>query len=285
MPASKSPSDTLGLALRRLALAYAAQIDVQLARAGRGYHEGVHRARKAMTRLRALLVLAHTASKSTTPIERRVRTVAHSLSRLRDAQAACNMACNLSEASRDNDGRATWRAAIDALETHRDELLVAALRADPEFAERRKRISILRTALEEYDWSAVSRNDAETALEKSLRRARRAHKRAHTTAQAPRHRLRRRTRRLLLQIELLRKIAHDAKLRHAAKQARKLIAHESIHRRRRKRLVDALGDERDLRMLLRILRHVPSAPAIDGALNLVQRHLPHAIAASDALIG
>ena len=281
MPASKSPSDTLGLSLRRLALAYATQIDVQLARAGHGHHEGVHRARKAMTRLRALLVLAHTATESATPIERRVRAIAHSLSRLRDAQAACNMAHNLSKTSRDGDERAAWRAAIDALETSRDELLVAALHADPGFAKRRKRMSTLRAALEEYDWSAVSHNDAEAALKKS----RRAHKRAHTAAQAPRHCLRRRTRRLLLQIELLRKIAHDAKLRHAAKQAGKLIGHEPIHRRRRKRLVDALGDERDLRMLLRILRHVPRAPAIDDARNLVQQHLPHAIAASDALIG
>ena len=285
MPASKSPSDTLGLSLRRLALAYATQIDVQLARAGHGHHEGVHRARKAMTRLRALLVLAHTATESATPIERRVRAIAHSLSRLRDAQAACNMAHNLSKTSRDGDERAAWRAAIDALETSRDELLVAALHADPGFAKRRKRMSTLRAALEEYDWSAVSHNDAEAALKKSQRRARRAHKRAHTAAQAPRHCLRRRTRRLLLQIELLRKIAHDAKLRHAAKQAGKLIGHEPIHRRRRKRLVDALGDERDLRMLLRILRHVPRAPAIDDARNLVQQHLPHAIAASDALIG
>ncbi|TLY51438.1 MAG: CHAD domain-containing protein [Gammaproteobacteria bacterium] len=285
MPKSTPRGDSLALALRARALAYAVEVDAQLVRAGQGRHTGVHRARKAMARLRALLALLHAAATPTTHLEHRLRTIAHGLSRLRDAQAAYNTARRLGGTKRNADEFEAWRGVKDAVGVDRDRLLDAGLRADPAFTGRRNRFAGLQAAIDAIDWRAVERSDINAGLDRSLRRARRARKQAQgTSAQESRHRLRRRMRRALLQIDLLHDIADDAQHPRAAKQARKRMADESLHRHARKRLVDALGEERDLHLLRRALSRLPRTSAIDSALHALDQRLRLAIAASDKLI-
>jgi len=285
MPHAKPRRDTLALTVRAAALACADEVETQLERAGRSHHTGVHRARKALTRLRALLSLLHTAPRPATDLELRARGIARIFSRLRDAQAAHSMARRLIR-PRQTAGREAWRPAIDTLEAERDRLLETALSANPGFTAQREQITALRAAMETYEWNTVRRAHFEMALRRSARRVRRARKETCADpTQKTRHRLRRRLRRLLLQIHLLRTIADDKRHPHAARQARKLVMRESKQSRMHKRLVDTLGDERDLQLLRRALSRQTRVDATERLLPLVRKRLSLATAASDRLIG
>lgn len=285
MPHSKPRRDSLALAVRAAALACADEVETQLERAGCGHHTGVHRSRKALTRLRALLSLLHAASAVTVDLEARVRGIARTFSRLRDAQAAHGMARRLIHA-RPLAEREEWRPATDVLEAERDRLLEKALRTDPGFAARRAQFVALRAAMGACDWDATRRAHFERAVGRSARRVRRAHEATRTSpTQKARHRLRRRLRRLLLQIHVLRAIADDKRHPHAARQARKLVAYGQKRRRASKRLVDTLGDERDLRLLRRALVRMPRTDAVERLLAIARKRLSVATAAGDRLIG
>ena len=285
MPAPSLRHDSLALALRTAAQAYAVEIETQLKRAGQGHHTGVHRARKALARLRALLSLLHATPARPTLLEQRLRAGARKLSRLRDAQAAHGMARRLARSKLNSHVGETWASAIDGLEADRDLLLQAELRADPDLSAQRDDFSVLRTSLDAYEWTAAKPSHVESALRRSARRARRARKQARAASSLEtRHSLRRRMRRLLLQIQLLQAIAEDKGHPRAAKRARKLVAHESKHHRVRKRLIDALGDERDLYLLRHALKGRQRTSAADPLLSIVDRRLSKAVAACDKLI-
>ncbi len=286
MSNSRHRTNALGLALRASAVAHAAEIGTQLVRAGRGHHAGVHRARKALTRLRALLALLRAAPVPPTHLERRARAIARSLSQLRNAQAAYGTARRLSRAADSPDAHAAWRTALGAIEAERDLLLDAELSSDVDFVARRRRFAALQASLHAYDWSVVKSGSIEAAFARSRRRVRREREQARKThTQAQRHRLRRRLRRLLLQADLLREIA-DATDTRAAKRARKLIVGTPIQRHPCKRLVDALGEERDLQLLRSTLLRLPLAgqAGLDHALYFVDKRLPQAASVCDKLI-
>lgn len=284
MPHARPRRESLALAVRAAALACADEVQTQLERAGRGHHTGVHRARKALARLRALLSLLDAVPGAATGLELRVRGIARTFSRLRDAQAAHSMARRLIRA-KPFIGHEAWRPAVDALEAERDRLLEAALRTDPGFAARRARFVALRAAMEACEWDAVRRAHVELALRRSVRRVRRARKDVHAyPIRNARHRLRRRQRRLLLQIHLLRAIANDRRYPRAARQAHRLVARES-NLRKHKRLVDTLGDERDLQLLRRALLRQTRTGTIERLLPVIRKRLSLAAAASDSLIG
>jgi hypothetical protein len=275
--------DNLGAALRDYALDQLAQVDLQLARTGAWQHEGVHLARKALARLRACVELLHKSPQSALSLEHRLRSFAHGLSPLRDTQAA------LSTAKRLGKGNAklgeTWRHLARELRQHRERALGAALASDPGFSAHRAEVARIRGDLTTHAWTRLLSADVRRALKRANKRVRRAHEPASaSTGQQPRHRLRRRSRRLLLQIELLRGIARDESRPLAAAAAHDSLREafgKALHRKRRKRVVDDLGWEQDLRVLRRALPARASDMAMRSVFSTLRRELDDAIAASN----
>jgi len=256
--------DTIGAALRDFALDQVAQVDLELARAGAWQHSGVHLARKALARLRAVLALLRGSPLAQRALEAHLRHFAHGLSPLRDTQAALAAAkklCNRGTPMSD-----TWRAHARELKTRRDSALGAALMADPGCAEHRHEVARVRAAIGAVAWTRLLAGDLQLALERSAKRARRACAAARaSTAEAPRHQLRRRSRRVLLQIDVLWAIAKDEARPRSAATARTVLNHVfggSKKRNRRKQVIDRLGWEQDLRVLRRALpAHVTTSVA------------------------
>jgi hypothetical protein len=264
-----APEDTLGAALRDFALDQIAQVDIQLARAGAWQHNGVHRARKAIARLRAVIVLLRKSALEDRSIERRLRDFARGLSELRDTQAALATAKSLRER---RGTLAPWREIAQELKVQRERALSAALMADPGCAAHRNEVADLRSAIAAIAWTRLRESEVSLRLARSGKRAHHARLLAiESNAEEPRHQLRRRCRRLLLQIDLLHAIAHAAARPHAAAAARGLLeqafgAH--LKRGKRKRLVEKLGWEQDLRVLRRSLPTHLAAPNTKASRDL-----------------
>jgi len=195
----------------------------QLGRPDEARHDGIHQARKALRRSRAVLALAAPAWAAEEPAAQRatallrradaeLRRICRGLSSLRDADALQDALLHL---ARD--------AVIGPLEAERlgepvlalrQRRLDAALRRDPDFARRRARIARLAAALHALPWPAVAAEHAAAAhatargrLEKARRRARRS------TDPEVWHRLRRRLRRLRQQEQVLARAAPELGLR------------------------------------------------------------------------
>jgi len=279
MPISE---DNLGAALRDCALDQLAQADLQLARAGAWQQSGVHSARKAIARLRACVELLHKSPHAAHALEARLRTFAHGLSPLRDMQAAVATAKSL----RDKDELSSdWQECARTLKQRRDRALGAALADDPGFAAHRAQLAEVRSTLATIAWTRLLASDLQRALKRARKRVQRAHEPGRaSTAQEPRHRLRRRGRRLLLQIELLREVARDGTRPRAA-----ATAHEALHeilgkslaRRQRKKVIDALGREQDLRVLRRTLPARATNASMRRVISALRRELDTAIAATN----
>jgi hypothetical protein len=275
--------DNIGAALRDYALDQIAEVDLQLARAGAWQHEGVHLARKALACVRACVELLRKSPIASWPLERRLRSFAHGLSPLRDTQAALATAKALRDAGKDL--RDVWHDLTRDLKQRRDRVLGAALADDPGLAAHRAQVGEIRDALSTVPWTRLLASDLQRALKRADKRVRRARAPAHATrTQEPRHRMRRRSRRLLLQIDLLRSVAHDAVRPCAAR-----IAHTALHdvlgrslkRKQRKHLIDAIGGEQDLRVLRRSLPARATTASMRHAVAALRCELDDAIAATN----
>jgi len=278
--------DNIGAALRDFALDQVAQSDMQLARAGAWQHEGVHLARKALARLRACVELLRKSPQAAPPLEQRLRSFAHGLSPLRDAQAALSTVKTLGKHGEDSDK--TWRDLVRELRQHRERVLGAALANDPGFSEHRAEIRQMRGALNAIAWTRLLARDVQRALERADKRVSRALDPAcASTGQEPRHRLRRRSRRLLLQIELLRGIARDKSRPLAASAAHESLREvlgKALERKRRKRVIADLGWEQDLRVLRHALPARATSASMRGVFSALRRELDDAIAATNQRI-
>ncbi len=170
----------------------------------RNRQEAVHRARKAIRRLRSLLALgSETFGPSLEPIDKRLKRLAQSLSVLRDAHVAAETALVLAE---DGDADA-WRQLACTLERRCDALLAQALIKDPTFSIRRSRVRKIAEQIAALPWHQLSRHDLQGALLRSARRARKAAATANSTrSPGDMHRWRRRVRHLRFQLEALGKI-------------------------------------------------------------------------------
>lgn len=230
----------VGEALRSLMLARCRQVDRALADARRR-HAGIHRARKGIRVLRAMLALrGDTGDGAAAAIDRRLRRLARSLSALRDAHVAAQTAEWL---ARDE---AVWSAAACALRAACERQLADALAADPGFAARRAQLARVRHALDALPWSKVGASACRQALRRSRQRTRRgaAHARHRPTLDTL-HAWRRRLRRQRLQVDALVRLAAIARMELPDRHGR--------HMRELKRLSDALGRRQDLRLLRRHL--------------------------------
>jgi hypothetical protein len=276
----------LGAALRDYALDQLAQADLQLARVGAWQHEGVHLARKAFARLRACVELLHKSPQAALALERRLRSFAHALSPLRDAQAALSTTKYLSR--NDQKLSETWRSLAHDLRQRRDRVLGTALASDPGFATHRAEVVQMRGTLATMAWERVRAGDVQRALKRAHKRVRRAQVPAmQSTGQEPRHRLRRRSRRLLLQVELLRGIARDESRPSAAAAAHdslREVLGKALARKQRKRVIDDLGWEQDLRVLRRALPARATVTSMRRVFSALRRELDDAIAASNDLL-
>lgn len=184
----------------------------QLARPGEERHEGVHQARKAIRRVRALLALGGEAFSAAPPVRRldaSLRSLCRGLSALRDADALRDALLQLS-----------GDAVIGPIECERLCAFVAVLRArrlatslalDPDFSRRRARLQQAGGRIARLHWACVREVDVATALALSRKRLKKAMRKADASADAEAwHTVRRRLRRLRQQESALARVLPES---------------------------------------------------------------------------
>lgn len=218
-------------------------------------HRGIHEARKAIRRLKSLLVLAEEPFADAMPsIKATLADMAESLSTLRDAYVALHTAHTLAGPR----PSPAWRHALEQLEHRCEGRLAAALHDDPGFLKRRRKLRELAATLAALPWRTLRQRTIDDALARSERRLAKAQKRAKKTATPARlHDWRRKARRLRMQLELWRRIQKArGRTGHHHAQGRKGRAHELSG------LSDALGTKQDLRALRATLRSLREPEAM-----------------------
>ena len=257
---------TTGEALARLVAALC-----RLARQGlaskRRRHDGVHRARKAIRSLRAVLALAHvTLGEPAAPIDRALQQLARGLSALRDAHVAVATARSLAT----GDEKQAWLDVAARLRTRCEHRLAHSLASDPGFAKRRARLVRISKALAALPWNRVERRSLERALVEGELRVAKAERKAKKEMTAKRlHRWRRRVRRLRMQVDAMRRIEVGSKPLRKMRQERVNPL---------KKRTDLLGRRQDLEVLAQLLPQVSEASNRDA----LRRRLQQEIAELDA---
>jgi CHAD domain-containing protein len=208
-PAAGTLPGEPGPALRVLALSELAAARDHLARSGDARHEGVHQARKALRRARAVLALGRKRLGSRSKrIDADLASLCRSLSPLRDAEALVEalerLVVTVPEPLR-TELPALIRQACD----RREQRLAQALDRDPGLERRRARVQALAGRLARLDWARVDQRSVAAAVAHSEQRLAKARDRA---ARYPGeddrwHTLRRRLRRLRQQHNLLGQLA------------------------------------------------------------------------------
>ena len=237
---------TTGVALAAIAAGYADEALRALGRA-RDRDKAVHRARKAIRKLRCALALGGASLGSDLPaIDMELKTLVTGLSVLRDACVVVQTARHLAEA-----GQGTaWQAVADRLEQRRRRLLEQALIDDPGFAGRRRCLEQIAVRMARLPWDAVDEDALRRAIEQSRRRLEKAAARAASKPSAARqHRWRRRVRRLRLQLAVIDKLQRAAPALRDARLTRHAPSIASLAR-----LADRLGWRQDLYVLRRRLK-------------------------------
>lgn len=187
----------LGAALRDYGLAELTLAQEQLALRGSGVHDGIHQARKAIRRTRAMLALGGAALGSGGKlIDRELRRMNRRLSPLRDAHALVQVLDRLGTKARNDQARALLAHAHHVAVRRR-----AALAREAAFKrvlrEQCGVLAVLRAGLQGLPWETVTAPGITGAIEGTLRKAdaMRARALAHDRAEDW-HRWRRRMRRL-----------------------------------------------------------------------------------------
>jgi len=229
-------------------------------------HGGVHRARKAIRSVRAILALTGDAlNDEAADIDRSLQQLARGLSALRDAHVAVATAQSLAT----DHGKQTWLDVTARLRMHSEHLLADALARDPAFSARRARLTKLAKALAALPWHRVKHESLHGELARSELRVAKAERKAKAAmSPAAVHRWRRRMRRLRMQVDAMGRIE---------------ICHESLRAmqgeriRELKKRTDLLGRRQDLEVLKRLL------PKVSDAADLVtlRRRLQQEIADLD----
>jgi CHAD domain-containing protein len=191
------PAPGPGIALRDYGLAELATAIEDLALRGGRVHEGVHQARKAIRRTRALLSLGRPAlGPGAALVDRKLCAANRRLSSLRDAHALVETLDRLGAKARDDATRTALDRARSIAARRR-----AAMAASPEFAQALQHalaiVATLRAALLGLPWASVTSASVHEAMDKAHRKAWAARERALDRNHADDwHRWRRRMRRI-----------------------------------------------------------------------------------------
>lgn len=186
-----------GIALRDYGLAELAVAVESLSLRGSHVHDGVHQARKAIRRTRAMLALGASAlGPGASLIDHALRNANRRTSPLRDAHALVETLDRVRTKARDDETRAVLDHARRVAARRR-----AAMTHEPEFADalehERAMVSTLRAALLGLPWDAVSMSVVADAMAAAERKAAAARERACARDDAEAwHRWRRRMRRI-----------------------------------------------------------------------------------------
>lgn len=248
------------LAVRR------ARLMVQALGQGKDRHRAVHRARKAIRRLRSVLALGREKfGASFDAIDKRLKLLARGLSALRDAHVAAEAAMVLAQ----GDDAAAWQQISAALQHRCDILLAEALRKDPAFAARRRLAASIAEQITDLPWGRLSGNDLCKTLGRSVRRAQKAVDAADSTRSTKDiHRWRRRVRQLRFQIEALQYIESSTDRRISCLHDGKKTSARSLGR-----LTDKLGWCQDLQVLKSALRGIADPARITQLKSRMQQEL------------
>lgn len=263
----------LAATLQAYALDQLAAMDAQLRRRGRHLHTGVHEARKAARRFRAVVALADAAvGGGADEAATTIRRVGKRLSRLRDAHVASECAAAFAPPA----GGELVRQLRRRLREQRDTLATEVLQRDPELRRKRRQIRKARQALQSSSWHEISTQQLLQALQRSAQRLRRAEGDAHDSRSlALRHRWRRRVRRLRMQLQILAEITQDKAWPRAARAAARWVLAEAadtlpgaaeLHA-----LGDVLGQQQDRALLRRAVRAVFEPAQRDSLLQLLRQ--------------
>jgi CHAD domain-containing protein len=188
-----------GVALRDYAAGELDDAIAHLGWHGGRVHEGVHLARKSLRRTRAVLALGEPAlGPGADLIDREVRRVNVSLSKMRDAQALVETLDRVIVASRTPpEALPVLRRARRTAAQSRIEVARRELGDDPGLARKRALLATLRAALPALPWDALTGSRVRDALDLSLARVDTGGARARATGRDNDwHRWRRRVRRL-----------------------------------------------------------------------------------------
>ena len=193
----KPPPRAPGIAFRDYGLAELAAACDHLTLRGRRVHDGVHQARKAIRRTRAMLTLGKSAlGPGAELIDRQLRNANRRLSPLRDAHALVETLDRLGTKARDEATRTALDAARRIVARRR-----ASMARDPALPSVLQHehaiVATMRAALVGLPWESVTTASVADAMASSVRKATAARKHAcaHDDADAW-HRWRRRMRRI-----------------------------------------------------------------------------------------
>lgn len=179
----------------------AGELDFAIAHLGwRGgrVHEGVHLARKSLRRTRSVLALgAGVLGPGAELIDREVRRVNRSLSKMRDKQALVETLDRLIAKTKEPEALPVLRRARRVAARRRAESTRRELAEDPSLERKRALLTTLRAALPVLPWDALAGSRVRDALDYALVRIETAGARARATGRdVDWHRWRRRVRRL-----------------------------------------------------------------------------------------
>ena len=161
-------------------------------------HEGVHQGRKSLRRTRAVLALgARALGPGAELIDREVRRVNISVSKMRDKQALVETLDRLIAKGRNADALPVLRRARRVAARTRAESARRELAEDPGLSHKRAMLKTLRAALPALPWETLSASRVRDALDYALVRVETSGARARATGRDDDwHRWRRRVRRL-----------------------------------------------------------------------------------------
>ena len=167
------------------------------ARGGR-IHAGVHQARKALRRTRAVLALGDAAlGPGAVLVDHELRRINRGLSTLRDAHALVMTLDRLAAKPHDEAVARLLRRARRIAATERARHTRESLQAAPSLADRRAMVALLRAALQGLPWNALTPSVLNDALDRTARRIGKAQAQAVASDHDESwHRWRRRMRRL-----------------------------------------------------------------------------------------
>ena len=242
----------------------------------RSRHRGVHEARKAIRRLRSLLLLGRTGFGHVgEQLDADLKALAITLSELRDAHVVVDTAGALARSHHGERAHKRWVALRRKLSTRRKYVLESALAADPGFGQRRGNVALHAGTIDLLPWQALDQSALRRELARSLRRMRKAEQHAtqHGADHEQRHRWRRRLRRLRMQwnaLKTLHKHASDIAVRTDTHALLAWLHTQAPRFGQVAKSADALGKEQDLALLRTAIEQLPRSHALGLALQDIE---------------